>query len=394
MRIRYLPRGGLAALALLLIARAVGYRGSFGALLAGNRTLTTEANEAAERLADAVRADPKLAARFAAATPTEIAAALPEFPGFQHQFADFLDRYGHREAAVLSVTMPTWKDAPQDVLGLVKALAGDPPAPASIASEDAVRELLSRPALRGRPARAAVVRIVRVAKTLLQVREDTHFLATASLPTVRRVIREFGRRLVEVGVLVAVEDVYHLRLAELAGLADSWPPSAELAEQTRRVALRRKEKRAALADTPFVSVTQRLAASDADALVRGAPASAGIAEGAVRVVRGPGEFDRLRGGEVLVAPYTNPGWTPLFRRAAAVVTDTGGAGSHAAIVAREYGIPAVMGTGDATTRLVDGQRIRVDGRSGIVTAAEPAQDAEAPATDRAAARDEGAVSDE
>ena len=74
-------------------------------------------------------------------------------------------------------------------------------------------------------------------------------------------------------------------------------------------------------------------------------------------------------GEVLVCPYTNPSWTPLFQRAAAVVVDSGGVASHAAIVAREYGIPAVMGTGTATSVLSTGQRITVDGNTGRVTAA-------------------------
>ena len=75
----------------------------------------------------------------------------------------------------------------------------------------------------------------------------------------------------------------------------------------------------------------------------------------------------MRSGDVLVCPYTNPAWTPLFQRAVAVVVDSGGVGSHAAIVAREYGIPAVMGTGSATRILTDGQRITVDGDSGRVT---------------------------
>src|SRR5206468_9058630 len=96
------------------------------------------------------------------------------------------------------------------------------------------------------------------------------------------------------------------------------------------------------------------------ALVAGMPGSPGLAQGPVRVVRNGSEFGKLRPGEVLVAPFTNPAWTPLFQRAAAVVVDAGGAASHAAIVAREYHIPAVMGTGDATTRLVDGQVVRVD----------------------------------
>jgi rifampicin phosphotransferase len=103
-----------------------------------------------------------------------------------------------------------------------------------------------------------------------------------------------------------------------------------------------------------------------NALLTGTPGSPGIAEGPVRIVRDAYEFGRLGPGEVLVAPYTHPAWTPLFQRAAAVVVDSGGAASHAAIVAREYGIPAVMGTADGTSRLTDDQVIRVDGNRGIV----------------------------
>ena len=102
-------------------------------------------------------------------------------------------------------------------------------------------------------------------------------------------------------------------------------------------------------------------------LVAGTPGSPGVAEGPVRIVLDPAAFGSLRPGEVLVAPYTNPSWTPLFRRAAAVVVDTGAAMSHAAIVAREYGVPAVMGTGDGTRRLSDGQWVRVDGSRGQVS---------------------------
>ena len=101
-------------------------------------------------------------------------------------------------------------------------------------------------------------------------------------------------------------------------------------------------------------------------LVAGMPASSGTAAGPVRVLRQPADFGALLPGEILVCPYTNPSWTPLFALAAAVVVDTGGAGSHAAIVAREYGIPAVMGTGDGTRVLTDGQRVLVDGTAGEV----------------------------
>ena len=87
------------------------------------------------------------------------------------------------------------------------------------------------------------------------------------------------------------------------------------------------------------------------------------------MIRGPDEFDQLQAGEILVCPYTNPTWTPLFELAAAAVVDTGSIGSHAAITAREYGIPAVMGTGDGTRRLNDGQQVEVDGSAGQVVAA-------------------------
>jgi pyruvate,water dikinase len=104
----------------------------------------------------------------------------------------------------------------------------------------------------------------------------------------------------------------------------------------------------------------------ADNLVRGQAGSAGRVEGMVQRIDSPDEGDRLQLGEILVASTTNVGWTPLFPRAAAVVTDVGGSLSHAAIVARELGIPAVVGCGDATIRLKTGDRVLVDGRRGVV----------------------------
>ncbi len=94
-----------------------------------------------------------------------------------------------------------------------------------------------------------------------------------------------------------------------------------------------------------------------------------IRTGPVRVIRDPAEFGRLAEGEVLVCPNTNPSWTPLFQRAAAVVVDAGGIGSHAAIVAREYGLPAVLGTVTGTTVLTDGRVVTVDGDAGVVRSA-------------------------
>ena len=102
------------------------------------------------------------------------------------------------------------------------------------------------------------------------------------------------------------------------------------------------------------------------AAIVGQPASPGRASGPARILRGPEDFERFGDGDVLVAATTTPGWTPLFARAAAIVTDGGTLAAHASLVAREYGIPAVVATGDATRRLSDGQPVLVDGSAGIV----------------------------
>jgi len=101
--------------------------------------------------------------------------------------------------------------------------------------------------------------------------------------------------------------------------------------------------------------------------VKGFAASSGVVEGPARVVKSVEEISRVQKGDILVCQVTNPTWAPIFQKIAAAVSDIGGSMSHAAIVAREYGLPAVVGTGNATARIKDGQRIRVDGGRGIVT---------------------------
>ena len=101
--------------------------------------------------------------------------------------------------------------------------------------------------------------------------------------------------------------------------------------------------------------------------LRASPPRSGVVEGPARVVKSVEEIARLQQGDILVCQITNPTWAPIFQKIAAAVSDIGGSMSHAAIVAREYGLPAVVGTGNATSRIKDGQRIRVDGGRGVVT---------------------------
>jgi pyruvate,water dikinase len=117
----------------------------------------------------------------------------------------------------------------------------------------------------------------------------------------------------------------------------------------------------------FVAVLPASSAEQTGNVLKGTGASAGQVVATARVLAGPQDFGRMQPGDVLVASITTPAWTSLFAMASAVVTDVGGPLSHSSIVAREYGIPAVLGTGAATRRITDGARIRVDGDAGTVT---------------------------
>jgi rifampicin phosphotransferase len=373
VRLRYVPGAALAVGRLRVALGLLGRADRFGALLSGVETKTLETNRALEALAARIQSDSTLADAFARHEPGELWAVLEAQPSGRAWLAElraFLDRYGHREAGgTMLVSQSTWKDAPEVVLGILKGLAlaeTRPPTkrPAWAAARD---ELLAHPLLRLSPLRSAFLKLLAQARCFPQLREDTRFYATLILPVLRRTLLELGRRLAAAGILDAPEDVFHLTLGELERVDGTWPPPRQLAGELRALVRRRKERRAALEGTPLVDPRLlRWAEPASGALLRGTPGSPGVAEGPVRVVRDASEFGRLRPGEVLVAPYTNPAWTPLFQQAVAVVVDSGGAMSHAAIVAREYGIPAVMGTGDGTRRLVDGARVRVDGTRGLV----------------------------
>jgi pyruvate,water dikinase len=373
IRRRYYPRALLAA-GLLRVALALLRRGNrFDILLSGIESTTLEANRALEALAAQIRFDPTLADLFARHEIGELWTALEQQPmgrAFLSKIRAFLDQYGHREVVLSTVSEPTWKDDPEVVFGIIKGLAQTEPRYETErpAWEMARDEVLAHPLLKLIPLRAAILRLLAAARYLWQIRENTHYDATRILPILRRTLLELGQRLVMVGALDSSEEVFHLKFDELERMAGMWPPSPELANELQTTVLRRRERRAALERTPVVD--PRLYSPrepSGDALLHGAAGSPGIAEGPVRVIHDISEFGRLRSGEVLVAPYTNPAWTLLFQRAVAVVVDGGGAGSHAAIVAREYGIPAVMGTLYGTLRLTDGQRVRVDGDHGRVT---------------------------
>lgn len=365
-RLRYYPRAVLAVGLLHLVLTLIGQKQRSGELLASVETKTLETNRALEGLAAHIRSEPILAAIFADHETTELWTALKEQPtgqAFLDALQTFLERYGHREASPLLVSQPTWKDAPEVALGILKSLAlAEPRPPRRQVARD---EVLKHPVLRFPPLRSAFLALLTEARYFTQIREDTHFYGTMPMPIVRRTLLTLGHRLTDYGVLDTPADIFHLKLNEFDHIEGQ--PSAQRVEKLRALVQRRKARRSELEGTPLLPPDLSLSAQDAgDALLSGTSGSPGIAEGPVRIIHDATEFGKLCPGEVLVAPYTNPAWTPLFQHACAVVVDSGGAGSHAAIVAREYGIPAVMGSINGTHSLVDGERVRVDGTHGLV----------------------------
>ncbi|MDR6415896.1 PEP/pyruvate-binding domain-containing protein [Pseudarthrobacter sulfonivorans] len=215
--------------------------------------------------------------------------------------------------------------------------------------------------------------ILRLAQRYALLREEQVRDFTLGWPLLRRCAAELGVRLHNSGIIAAPEDIYFLTLD---ALRDDGKPLQAAVDRRRTEWLRQRKLAAPLAlgkMPPLLgNAFDRMADSarstrnlPAGALV-GHPASPGRAQGRVRVVDGPEDFARFLPGEVLVAKATAPAWTPLFADAAAVVTDGGNLAAHASLVAREYGIPAVVSTGNATHILRTGQMVTVDGNAGVV----------------------------
>lgn len=380
MRSRYFPRTIFALLGLRLLLGLIGREQQFGVLLSGFPNKTLEANQALEALAADVRATPQLAAAFANDDVSTLRTVLEQFPAgraFNDRLAAFLRAYGHRElASPMLISQPVWVDSPTAVLGMIKSLAaGDAPARREPTTwQEARDEILALPDMAFPPLRWAFTHLLESARRFPSLREDTHFYMTMPVPILRGIFQEMGRRLTDIGVLTQPNDIFNLRYPELQSLAHPWPPSAETQERLAAAVRARIAKREELGETPEMPPLPATVSTEdaADAIARGTPGSPGVAEGPVRIVRGPADFGSLLPGEVLVAPFTNPAWTPLFGRIAAVIVDAGSAMSHAAIVAREYGVPAVMGTGNAIANLRNGQLVRVDGTRGLVFPVEDA----------------------
>jgi pyruvate,water dikinase len=306
--------------------------------------------------------------------------ALPGGEVLREGLTAFLDRWGSRGIAEIDIGRPRWKDDPSQLLGMLAGNLGREPEAhrtrhaelraSRLEAGARIRKLAGR-GLFGWLRGPFVGRMLRLHWSLAPLREHPKFALVRVLQAVRDAVLDGGRELCSRGLLSSPEDALAFELHELAALlrADADAPDRPACEAEARQALRRRNQSF---DPPRVltehgeSPRGQIDAGDSpEGSLIGTPVSAGVIEGVARVIHDPAG-QTLQPGEILVAPHTDPGWTPLFLNAAGLVMEVGGLVTHGSVVAREYGIPAVICVPDACAIITTGQRLRVDGDRGWV----------------------------
>lgn len=363
-----------------------------GLYLRGFPSKTLESQAELEAIAERIRASAELAPAVAgvpAERLPEALAATPEGRAVVDALDGYLDRFGH-QIYTLDFAEPTQADDPLPVLLSLKIMASRPHRPVAARLEDLARErdeAAARTAESLPPIRRRLFRrLLRLAQRFAPYREEALFYIGAAWPTLRRLALELGRRLAAAGSLGVPDDVFFLTADELTGAilaraADrARPELARLARERGEVRKAQGRLHPPAAVPPDfrwklgpidLSGRETQMRNPKEALVmRGFGVSPGQVSAPASVIFSAAEFQQMESGSILVCPTTTPAWTPLFAQARGLVTDVGGILAHGSIVAREYGIPAVMGTGNATQRIATGQRVTVDGNAGTVTLTE------------------------
>jgi rifampicin phosphotransferase len=388
-----------ALLGRFLTMAAPGRSLTSGMFLRGFPSPTVDAETELEALAGQVRGSDELRALVTTTPAPNLPEALEGTSAGQawlDAFSRYLERYGH-QVYNLDFVAPTQADDALPVLLSLKAMVQQPKGDPRARQRAIVAERDARAVETARsfdPLRRWLFRLLLGwAQRFGPDREQALFYMGAGWPTLRRLALELGRRLVDGGSLVEQEDVFFLETSEIEAaiaaraIGKARPDLARQARERRELREARKRLHAPpvvppdhrLRFGPFdmsVWETQRRNEPDG-AVLRGFAVSPGRVSAPASVIRSPDDFLEMEPGTILVCSTTTPAWTPLFSQARGLVTDVGGVLAHGSIVAREYGIPAVLGTGTATTRIRSGQAILVDGDVGTVTLLDGTDEADA-----------------
>ncbi len=290
---------------------------------------------------------------------------------FRAAFEAFLADYGHRAVCEAEFRNPCWREDPAQVIGLIRNFM----APGLTPPEE-IRERQNRIRTESAasikalvlPKRVLLNRVLRAARHNIELREKLKDLIVLRSDRARRVYSEIRSRLVTRGLIENPDDIYFLIGSEVRELIEGKiSPDAALKIVERRG---REFSWSQSLSLPKIIEGEAKPLTDddfsADSQLQGMGVSPGLVEGTARVILDPRRESHIKPGEILVAPVTDAGWTPLFINAAGLVVDVGGLLSHGSVVAREYGLPAVVGVTGATKRIKSGDRIRINGSSGVV----------------------------
>ncbi len=331
-----------------------------------------------EALAEVVRTSPELMAAFA--NEADDRALLEQLrdrsdlPGqsFCRELDTFVERFGHRAVCEAEFRDPCWRENPAQIVTMLRnALAPDAARPSALRARQ--RRVREQATYRARwnlapPKRRLFAYVLERTQHFLALREQLKDLIILGSDRARRVYAELRRRLMERGHLPDEDAIFFLLGGEVEALTLG---SLDPEQAAARVARRRAEWEVCQhlslpkvqRDVPRWSEGSEL---ESEGDLRGLGVSPGRVEGTARVVLDPRRDGRIEPGEILVCPVTDAGWTPLFVHAAALVVEVGGLLSHGSVVAREYGLPAVVGVAGATRRIRTGDRLRVDANAGSV----------------------------
>ena len=350
-------------------------------------------------LKEKVKADPELKAIFdggeTATVIIPVLEASPKGQAFLSEVQDYLNEYGYRASMYPHEYInPLWVEDPTPAVENIKGyLASDYSYPDQFKKtvDDhyaAIDELRAKvPDTVSEEQRAKLETAIELATRMMPLTPDHHFyIDQGTFGRLRLVLLVVGRKMVAEGLLDEVEDIMFLEYDQLRAYVanpGSYDGRAVVAEGRRQWEEAHNVRprdwlgtvtQWAMYVEPYHTLwgwPERFERAQRGediptGEVHGLPAAAGMAEGVARVVTGPEEFDQMKKGEIMVCIMTNPAWVVVFSKISAVVTDTGGVLAHTAVVAREFGIPAVVGTGDATYRIKTGDRVRVNGNTGVV----------------------------
>lgn len=362
--------------------------------LQGFNTRSVEAGRALWKLSREVKASAELEDLFGRLQPEDLLRALEKSEAgrvFLARFRDYLDEWGWRSDSIYEVADKTWREEPriplntlQGYLQLGEEADPDVPYRGAVARRE---ELMTRARERLAGQRDQLDRfnyLYEAAKDNLVVTEDhNYYIDQTGVAVLRLPLLEFGRRLTERGQVQQADDVFHLHFEELKQTLLSGEDKKAIVQQRRDEASRWAKvvpppvlgtPEALDMDDPFIEAMggkmlglmgSAEPSRDPDVL-NGVPASPGLVSGTAKVVKDLTEASKLEPGDIMVCEMTMPPWTPLFATVGGIVADTGGVLSHCAIVAREYRLPAVVGTHVGTEMLRDGMTVTVDGTHGIV----------------------------